>query len=523
MNNDTITAIATGLKAAGISIIRISGEAAFEIADKVFRSRSGISVSEMRSYTVSYGHIVRHISEKVDKTDINLVNDINNKPENIRNSKNIEQYEIIDEVLLIKMAAPSTYTRENIVEIDCHGGIVVTKEVLKTVMAAGARLAEPGEFTKRAFLNGRIDLTQAEAVSDLIASDSEAAARNSIKQLNGNVREKISSLRNELLTKTAYIEAALDDPEHISLDGFDSELSTTIEKVYKEIQKLQNSFNNGRIIKNGINTVILGSPNVGKSSLMNRLLGEERAIVTDIPGTTRDTLSESVIISGQRNVKNDGSDIMSEVAGIRLNIIDTAGIRQTDDIIEKIGVDRAKKAALDAELILFVIDSSRNGLSEEEKEELKEITDKKAIILLNKSDLNKDSDIRCYLDEVERITERKTTVKNDFSENKIPVLQLSAKTGEGIEELEYCISELFFAEEIDSDDNIYISNLRHKELLDKAAKSLENVMSAIDQGLSEDFYTIDLTDAYTALGSITGEHVEDELANKIFSEFCMGK
>ncbi|MCR5330522.1 MAG: tRNA modification GTPase [Lachnospiraceae bacterium] len=526
MNNDTITATATGLKAAGISIIRISGDKAFDIADRIFRSKSGITVKDMKSYTVSYGHIVEAGSGRM-----------------------------IDEVLLIKMAAPSTYTREDIVEIDCHGGITVTKDVLRAVMSAGARLAEPGEFTKRAFLNGRIDLSQAEAVSDLIASDSEAAVKNSLRQLNGNIRDKISGLRNELLTKTAYIEAALDDPEHISLDGFSGELSETVEKVYKEILKLINSFDNGRIIKNGINTVILGSPNVGKSSLMNRLLGQDRAIVTDIPGTTRDILSESVIISGKtgdagNKDKNDQYWDKDLRAGyqIKLNIMDTAGIRKTDDIIEKIGVDRARKAAEEANLILFVVDSSRDGISSEETEELKEISNIKTIVLLNKSDVDSEYDTERYPEEIEKITGHKAMLydrnnsdhernvdkesisenegnidKESISEGVIPVIQISARTGEGMEELENCIVEMFFKEEIDSDDNIYISNLRQKELLDKAAKSLENVSAAIEQGLSEDFYTIDLSDAYTALGLITGEHVEDELADKIFSEFCMGK
>ena len=548
MENDTITAIATGLKAAGISIIRLSGSQAFEIADRVFRSVSGKTVREMKSYTVSYGHIIKKDS-------------LSDKKEN--------KDAIIDEVLLIKMAAPSTYTREDIVEIDCHGGIIVTKKVLETVIAAGARLAEPGEFTKRAFLNGRIDLSQAEAVSDLISSESESAVINSIRQLNGNIRDKISELRNKLLTKTAYIEAALDDPEHISLDGFDDELSETIKDVYLDINKLIKSFDNGRIIKNGINTVILGSPNVGKSSIMNRLLGKDRAIVTDIPGTTRDTLSESVVIGGNINNEISRTDENSLYDGIRLNIIDTAGIRETDDVIEKIGVDRARKAAEEADLILFVIDISRDGMTESEIKELSVIKDKKTIIILNKSDLgtfesSKDvsnkaiaetGDEKCSDDgykgsvnclQTDSETEQKQGTDSLFkiiyeitgcqpilynSENtqkpadnhSINVVQISAKTGDGIENLENCISRMFFTEEIDSDDNIYISNLRHKILLDKASKSLENVMKAIEQGLSEDFYTIDLMDAYTSLGLITGEHVEDELANKIFSEFCMGK
>ena len=340
-----------------------------------------------------------------------------------------------------------------------------------------------------------------------------------------------------MLSKTAYIEAALDDPEHIGLDGFDAELSETVESVYKEIIKLIKSFDNGRIIKNGINTVILGSPNVGKSSLMNRLLGTERAIVTDIPGTTRDILSESVIIgtglsSRGSGIEHEGSD------GIRLNIVDTAGIRETDDIIEKIGVDRARKAAEDADLVLFVADSSSDGLSKGEKEELAEISEKNTIILLNKSDLSEDTDVSGFIDEIEKTTGIKASiydvaaktakqeddpVMNSHDARRLPVILLSARTGSGMENLENCISEMFFSEMIDSDDNIYISNMRQKELLDKAAKSLENVRSAIDQGLSEDFYTIDLSDAYTSLGLITGEHVEDELADRIFKEFCMGK
>ncbi len=503
MENDTIAAIASGLKTAGISIIRMSGKEAFDVADRIFSSRSGITVKEMKSYTVSYGHIIRYLP---DASEI-----INISGEN-KSDKVSKSNEVIDEVLLIKMAAPSTYTREDIVEIDCHGGITVTKAVLECVLKAGARLAEPGEFTKRAFMNGRIDLTQAEAVSDLIASESDAAVRNSVRQLNGNIRDKISELRDRLLSRTAYIEAALDDPEHISLDGFDEELSNTVNSVYNEIKILIDSFDNGRIIKNGINTVILGSPNVGKSSLMNRLLGMERAIVTDIPGTTRDILNESVVINSHdynNEVLNDNGKALQNRSrsgisgGIRLNIADTAGIRETDDIIEKIGVDRARKAADEADLILFVIDLSKNGLSDDEKEELKAVSGKKVIIILNKTDINDQKDIEIDL--------------------PFPVIRISAKTGFGIENLEKCISDMFFKGEIDSDDQIYISNIRQKELLEKAAGSLENVSSAIDLGLSEDFYTIDLTDAYTFLGLITGEHTDDELADRIFSEFCMGK
>ena len=482
MDNDTIAAIATGMRPAGISIIRISGDKAFEIADKVFRARSGRSVEKMKSFTVSYGNIVRQSKAHGNDTDSTVS-------------------EILDEVLLIKMAAPKTYTRENIVEIDCHGGIAVTKAVLDLILSNGARLAEPGEFTKRAFLNGRIDLSQAEAVSDLIASGSEAAVRNSVKQLGGEIRDRISALRNELLTKTAYIEAALDDPEHIELEGFSETLSKTVGEAETAIEKLIVSFESGRIIKNGINTVILGLPNVGKSSLMNRILGTERAIVTDIAGTTRDTLSESAVFNG-----------------IMLNIIDTAGIRNTDDVIEKIGVEKAREAAENADLLLFVTDAGQTLVREEETEILKTLTDKNAIILINKTDISNDSDISGFIGDI-----REKCGITGNNENMIPIVEISAKTGKGIEELGDCISEMFFKGRINADDEIYITNVRQKELLVSARKSLDNVRSAIDQGLSEDFYTIDLMDAIASLGKITGENVEDELANKIFSEFCMGK
>ncbi len=539
MENDTITAIATGLKPAGISIIRISGPKTFDVADRVFRSKSGISVKEMKSYTVSYGHIVNYLTEDAHIAGIETAGetkiakdsdtirgvvtasetDTLKASENARTFNTLHKFEIIDEVLLIKMAAPSTYTREDVVERDCHGGIAVTKAVLEAVIKAGARLAEPGEFTKRAFLNGRIDLSQAEAVSDLIASTSNLSVKNSVRQLGGELRKRISSLRDKLITDTAYIEAALDYPEHIELNGFSDTLSVTIADSEKEIGRLLDSFESGRIIKNGINTVIIGQPNVGKSSLMNRLLGTERAIVTDIVGTTRDTLSESALING-----------------ILLNIIDTAGIRETSDVIEKIGVEKAIDAAENADLLLFLKDATDRCLSEKEAQILKDICSRpdkdgtmnrtKTIFVINKTDIENNYDLEEFGSEISEKCNISTYAyerKKDLIPEKTPVVCISAKTGSGMDQLGECIEKMFLGGSINDNDDIYITNIRHKELLSSAINSLKNVSSAIEQGLSEDFYTIDLMDAVTSLGMITGENVEDELANKIFSEFCMGK
>ncbi len=459
MEHDTIAAIASGLSASGIGIIRVSGNAAFEIGDAVFRAASGKKVSEMESFKAAYGFIVAD-----GKT--------------------------VDEVLLLKMKAPHTYTREDIIEIDCHGGIVVTKAVLDTVLAAGARPAEPGEFTKRAFLNGRIDLTQAEAVSDIIAAKSSLALKNSVNQLRGDVKTKIASLRDTILSKTAFIEAALDDPEHYSLDGFPETLSEDTDKMIDQISRLIKSNDNGRIIKEGINTVILGRPNAGKSSLLNVILGEERAIVTDIAGTTRDTLEETVVLDG-----------------IVLKMIDTAGIRDTDNMIERIGVDRARAAAQEADLILYVVDATV-GVTDEDTDILIMLKDKKCIILVNKTD-------------VEEFDEGKIRAK--LQSSSVPVIGISATKQTGIDELKKCITDMFFAGSLDFNDEIYITNIRQKNLLIEAKKSLEAVKDSLLAGMPEDFYSIDLMAAYTSLGLITGDNVEDDLADRIFSEFCMGK
>lgn len=458
MYYDTIAAICTALSPSGINVIRISGEDAFSIAQKVFRHINGKSVAAMKPFSVNYGHIV-------------------------------DQDEVIDEVLLLKMKAPKSYTREDVIEIDCHGGIVVTKKILRLILKNGARLAEPGEFTKRAFLNGRIDLSQAEAVIDIINSKNEMALKNSIAQLSGSIKEKISVLRERILSKTAYIEAALDDPEHISLEGFSEELMSELKNIKTELEKIADSFNSGRFLQDGIKTVILGRPNAGKSSLLNRLTGEEKAIVTDIAGTTRDAIEEYVNLSG-----------------ILLKLVDTAGIRDTENPIEKIGVEKANEFALCADLILYVVDSS-SEISNEDIDILKRYSDKKIIALFNKSDV--------------KVSEDHSLISNTFKD--MVCIDISAKTGEGIELLKDTISEMFFSGNLNAGSEVILTNERHKNLIDKTIVSIKQVINSIENNLPEDFYSIDMMDAYTFLGLITGDNVEDDLADKIFSDFCMGK
>lgn len=458
MRTDTIAAIATGLTNAGISIIRISGTEAFEIIDRIYRSKKGTKIlSKEASHTLHYGFIT-------------------------------DGEEIIDEVMVAVMRAPATYTREDIVEIDCHGGIVVTRRILEVVLKNGARLADPGEFTKRAFLNGRIDLSQAEAVSDIISAKNELALKNSFNQLRGSVRQLIMEMREKILKDMAFIEAALDDPEHISLEGFDLTLMEHLTEETEEIGKLIRESRNGKIIKEGIKTVIVGKPNAGKSSLLNSLVGEERAIVTEIAGTTRDTLEETINLSG-----------------IILNVIDTAGIRDTNDIIEKMGVEKAKRIATDANLILYVLDSSTE-LDDNDKDIFELIKDKKAILLLNKSDLEQ----RITVEEISKMTTH-------------PVISVSVKENTGLSELEARIKDMFFGGKLSLREDIYITNERHREALISSMESLKLVKQSLIDGLPEDFYTIDLMNAYEALGKIIGENVEEDLVNMIFKEFCMGK
>lgn len=469
MQKATIAAIATAMSDSGIGIIRISGDEAIEIADKVYRSKLGKKrLVDVESHTLHYGFIY-------------------------------DEDELIDEVMVAVMKGPNTYTKENTVEIDCHGGILVMNKILETVMKNGCRLAEPGEFTKRAFLNGRIDLSKAEAVMDIIHSKNEFALKASVKQLKGAVSDKVKGLRDDILYEIAFIESALDDPEHISLEGYHERLEKKALSVIADLKRLIDSADNGKLLKDGINTVIVGKPNAGKSSLLNILVGEEKAIVTSVAGTTRDVLEESIKLNG-----------------VGLNIIDTAGIRDTDDEVERIGVEKARKYANNADLIVYVVDASRE-LDENDAEIAGLIADKKVIVLLNKTDLEQVvSD-----EEVVGFIGKKMT---HVSENKnLRVIKTSTKENTGIDEFENVIKEMFFGGEIAVNDEIYITSQRHKEALLEAYEGMKLVLSSLADNMPEDFYSIDLMSAYASLGKIIGEEVGDDLVNEIFSKFCMGK
>ncbi|MBQ1682309.1 MAG: tRNA uridine-5-carboxymethylaminomethyl(34) synthesis GTPase MnmE [Agathobacter sp.] len=458
MNKDTICAIATAMSSSGIGIIRISGSEAIAIADKIYHSpNKDKKLQSCESHTIHYGYIY-------------------------------DGDQKIDEVMVLLMKAPHSYTAEDSVEIDCHGGVFVMQKILETVVKAGARLAEPGEFTKRAFLNGRIDLSQAESVMDIIDSQNQFALKSSMDQLSGKLSESIRLYRENILHEMAFIESALDDPEHFSLDDYPDELSKKMQVVIRGLQELLATADNGRILKEGIQTVILGKPNVGKSSLLNALLGYERAIVTDIAGTTRDVLQEQIHLNG-----------------LTLNLMDTAGIRKTDDIVEKIGVNKAMKEADDADLIIYVIDSS-GEMNQEDHDLLSYLKDKKAIVILNKTDLEQKIQIK----DVEEIT-------------NLPVIAISAKENTGIDLLEKQVHHLFIAGEITYNDQVYVTNVRHKSLIAEAISSLNLVLKSIEDQMPEDFYSVDLMNAYKQLGLIIGESVEDDLVEEIFSKFCMGK
>lgn len=472
--NTTIAAISTAMSNSGIGIVRMSGSDSFEIADKIYKGKRDKKLSDQKSHTIHYGYIM-------------------------------DCEDTVDEVLVMLMRGPHSYTGEDTVEINCHGGVYIVKRILEILIKNGARPAEPGEFTKRAFLNGRIDLSQAEAVGDLIVSQNEYALQSSLHQLKGNLKEKISNIRNEIIYHTAFIETALDDPEHISVDGYGEKLKIVVDKLMNEIKVLLNTCDDGRIIKEGIQTVILGKPNAGKSSLLNVLIGEDRAIVTDIAGTTRDVLEEHI-----------------NLQGISLNIMDTAGIRSTKDVVEKIGVEKAKSYADKADLILYVIDAS-SPLDKNDEEIFGIIQDKPSIILLNKSDL----DMIVTEENVKKAYFASNLAKeNNFKEIEkftTPIIEVSAKNNLGIEKLEEVLKNMFFEGNLSFNDEIYITNIRHKTALQDAYASLQRVIESIDSGMPEDFYSIDLLDAYESLGSITGETIGEDLVNEIFSKFCMGK
>lgn len=455
---DTICAIATGMGNAGIGIIRISGSNAIDVAEKVFFPiRDNIKVAEMKSYTAAYGTIC-------------------------------DGENIVDEGILLLMRAPHTYTCEDVCELQCHGGMVVMRKVMETVVKAGARTAEPGEFTKRAFLNGRIDLSQAESVMDLIHAKNEFAVKSSLMQLRGDLKNVVENLRETILYNVAFIESALDDPEHYSLEGYPQKLRIIVDKLVTNVDNLLITFDNGKVLSEGIKTVIVGKPNAGKSSLLNMFLGEDRAIVTDIAGTTRDVLEEVVNING-----------------IMLNIVDTAGIRETSDVVEKIGVDKALDYVDNADLILYVVDSSV-PIDDNDMQIIARISEKNVVIILNKSDLETKVD--------------KMLINRYISGD---IVEISATTGEGKNELYQLLNQMFFEGKLSYNDQLYITNTRHKNELMATRSSLTKVLESIDMGMEEDFFSIDLMDAYEHLGLIIGETARDDLADKIFKEFCMGK
>lgn len=455
---DTIAAIATAMAPSGIGIVRISGPEAVAVADRLYRGKKKEKkLADMKSHTIHYGWIV-------------------------------EKEQILDEVLVMLMRGPHSYTGEDTVEIDCHGGVLAVKRVLEAVLHAGARIADPGEFTKRAFLNGRIDLSQAEAVMDVISAKSEYALQSSVSQLQGSVRRAVKEIREKLLYEIAFIESALDDPEHISLDGYPEKLEGIVQEEKRQIEKLLKSADDGKMLQEGIKTVILGKPNAGKSSLLNLLVGEEKAIVTDIAGTTRDVLEEQI-----------------SLGGISLRMLDTAGIRSTADKVEQIGVERAKEHAKNADLILYVVDASV-PLDENDGQIMELLKGRKTILLLNKSDLET------------VISKEELTARIDA-----PVLNISAREETGLAELEALIKEMFFQGEISFNDEVYITNMRQKRALEEALESLKLVENSIAMGMPEDFFSIDLMNAYERLGSIIGEAVGEDLVNEIFSKFCTGK
>ena len=462
MKNDTIAAISTAVSPSGIGIIRISGEEALRIADRIYRSPGGKKkLAAQQTRTIHYGYIMGG-------------------------------EDVVDEVLVSVMRAPKTFTAEDTVEINCHGGVYAMKRVLETVLKNGARPAQAGEFTKRAFLNGRMDLSRAEAVIDIIQAKNEYALKSSVSQLKGSVQKRIKKLREEILYETAYVESALDDPEHISLDGFSGEIGEKNRRWMGELNRLIASADNGKIITEGIRTVILGKPNAGKSSLLNLLLGEERAIVTDVAGTTRDTLEENVNING-----------------LTLRLIDTAGIRRTKDLVEQIGVERAKETAQTADLIIYVVDASV-PLDENDRQIMELIRGKKTLVLLNKSDL-------------ETVVEKEDIQAILGDSRAAAILTISAREQTDAREIENTIQELFFHGELSFNDEVYITNTRQKAELVEAFESLAQLKNSLDMEMPEDFYTIDLMNAYEALGRITGESVEEDLVNEIFGRFCMGK
>lgn len=453
---DTIAAIATPIGEGGISIIRVSGENALEIVNKIFR---GANLNKVASHTIHYGHIIDYANK-----------------------------DVVDEVLVTVMLAPKTFTRENTVEVSCHGGLLVTQKILQLILDNGARMATPGEFTKRAFINGRIDLTQAESIMDIIEAKTDRARQVAMKQLEGGLLFEIRKLRQELLNTMAHEEVNIDYPEYDMDDVTSKEMYDKAQQVIKEIDKLLATAQEGKVVRSGLATAIVGRPNVGKSSLLNYLSKEEKAIVTNIAGTTRDTLEEYVSLKG-----------------ILLKLIDTAGIRQTDDIVEKIGVERSKRAITESDLVLLLINSSEE-LTEEDQKLLELTQDKKRIVILNK------------VDQVAKITKKDIQKITDS-----PIVTISVLKKQNMIGLEEAIKSLFLQGITDSKSEVMVTNQRQNDLLRKAKQSLIEAIEAINDNMPLDLVQIDLKEAWDSLGEITGDTAPDELITQLFSKFCLGK
>ncbi|NEU04387.1 tRNA uridine-5-carboxymethylaminomethyl(34) synthesis GTPase MnmE [Clostridium senegalense] len=454
---DTIAAVATSIGEGGVSIIRVSGDKALNIVSKIFKGKNNRKLNDIKTYTMRYGYIINSNDEH------------------------------IDEVIVSYMKGPRSFTAEDVVEINCHGGVVATNRVMSEVLKVGARLAEPGEFTKRAFLNGRIDLSQAEAIIDIINAKTELSMKSALMQSEGGISKEINALRNELLQSIAHIEATVDYPEDDLEEVTAEGAAKTLKKMLIKIDELLDSADEGKILREGLNTVIVGKPNVGKSSLLNALTKENRAIVTDVPGTTRDVIEEYINISG-----------------VPIKIVDTAGIRETEDLVEKIGVERSKEKINQADLIILILDSSRE-LDEEDREIISYILDKKYIVLLNKLDL--DGKIK----------------KEDLKEfNSNYIFEISAKTGKNIDKVRESIKDLFFKGEVSNDD-VIITNTRHKEALFRAKENIQGAIETLENTFAIDLASIDIRNAWSDLGKITGSTLEEDIIDKIFSEFCLGK
>ena len=489
---DTIAAISTALSDSGIGIIRVSGSEALSSVNRIFvNAKYERKLLGYKTHTIHYGYIVdyEYIYE-CDNDHINNDNAEKRLPEDVKNY-------ILDEVMVSVMKGPHSFTKEDVVEINCHGGVMMVKKILENVIKTGVRVAEPGEFTKRAFLNGRIDLSEAEAVMDIIHSKSEFALKNSVKQLKGSLSQKIKELRSKMIYEIAYIESALDDPEHYDLTEYPEELRKKILFIQDEIAKLIDSFENGKVWSEGINTVIVGKPNAGKSSLLNAIVGRDRAIVTDIPGTTRDTIEENVMFQG-----------------INLHMIDTAGIRNTEDTVEKIGVQKSIDHIEDADLVLYVVDSSV-PLSEEDMDIMNLVKNRKCIVLLNKNDLE-----QIVSENV--IREMFSYIDANAFEN-VHIISSSTMKENGMDAFSKLLSDLFINGYVKMNDEVVITNIRHKEALMASEESLQKVLESIDMCMPEDFFSIDLMSAYSSLGYIIGEEVGDDLVQEIFTKFCMGK